>query len=212
MTQRRLVNRLNVPPIARSSLRPDVSQVELVDLRNHLRDALPNQLALFAQGADLGRRRGGLAQAGTRGVQLALQPGNFVGGLRALVAQRVDHADELADFFFETVNGLHVSRGRGSGHQNTSRKTVRTEQAVPARLARGGNGDDATIGRIVRSRLSAAQRRLVVSGERMDDGLDCLLDLRVRQGAIGVLEREPDRQADLALRHAFTVIPIELAH
>ena len=36
---------------------------------------------------------------------------------RALAAQRVDHPDELADFFFEAVNGLQICGYGGTGHR-----------------------------------------------------------------------------------------------
>jgi len=60
--------------------------------------------------------------------------------------------------------------------------------------------------------LSAPQRRLMPSGERMNDSLDDLLDFSVRQRTVGMLERQPDRQADLAVRHALPMVPIELTH
>lgn len=48
--------------------------------------------------------------------------------------------------------------------------------------------------------------------QRVDNGIDSLLDLRIGQRALGMLKRQADRQTDLPGRHALALIPIELAN
>src|SRR5215475_5293711 len=84
------------------------SQIELVNLGNHLHDARPDELALLAQGHDVRGRARGFTETRLGAIQLAFQPRDFVERLGPIRAQRVDHADELANFFFETINGLEI--------------------------------------------------------------------------------------------------------
>ncbi len=59
--------------------------------------------------ADFGRRAGRFGQPRAHAVELALEPRGLVDRLGALGAKRIDHADELADFFFEPVDRLQIS-------------------------------------------------------------------------------------------------------
>src|SRR5262245_50125940 len=94
------------------------SEIELVDLRDHLHDAIAKQLAFFAHAADLGARAARFRQACARRVELARQSRGFVHRLRAFRAEGVDHRDKLFDFFFETVNRLKVHSRTGSYHRD----------------------------------------------------------------------------------------------
>ena len=86
------------------------SEVEFVDVRDHLDHAVPDELALFAQAGELGRRRRRLGHLGSRRVELALETRHFVGRARALGPERVDHFHELTDLLFEAIDGLKVCR------------------------------------------------------------------------------------------------------
>ena len=112
-------------------------------MRDHLHDAITNYFALLAERRDFGRRARRFAQAGAHAVQLALEPRGFVDRAGALGAQRVDHADELTDFFFEAIYGLQISRYGATSHRDVpylNRTPCSAESAltmastVPARL------------------------------------------------------------------------------
>ena len=59
--------------------------------------------------------------------------------------------------------------------------------------------------RHMRSPASLSQHRAVLAHERSQNHLDALLHFGVGQRAIGCLERQPQRQADSAVRHALAL-------
>src|SRR6266550_2057790 len=61
------------------------------------------------------------------------------------------------------------------------------------------------------ARGSLSLNRVVRAHERGDNRVELCLHFLIRQRAIG-LERQAQRQADFALRHAFALIAIEEAH
>src|SRR5437763_3529714 len=91
------------------------SEVQLVDLGDHLDDARADELALLAEGGHFSRRAHRLAQTGLRRIELALEPADLVERLRPIQAERVDHRDERLDLLFEPIDGLKVDSGSGSG-------------------------------------------------------------------------------------------------
>jgi hypothetical protein len=98
-------------------------------VRDHLADARAHELALVAE---RGQFRGGafrFAQPRPRRAQLAFEPRDIVLPLRADGAQRVDHADQQADFFFEAINRLQVNGSTSAGHAGYS---LRNTQAFGA--------------------------------------------------------------------------------
>ena len=64
----------------------------------------------------------------------------------------------------------------------------------------------------MRSPASLSQHRAVLAHERSQNHLDALLDFGVGQRAFGRLERQPQREADSAVRHALARVPIEHAN
>src|SRR6476659_2135800 len=102
------------------------SEVELVDLRDHLGDAAADELALLAQRRDFRRGAGRLAEPRARRVDFALEPRDFVEGPRAIGPEAVNHSHELSDFFFEAINRLQIHGGGGTGHRLLRSLTVRS--------------------------------------------------------------------------------------
>src|SRR5687767_9065033 len=90
------------------------SEIQFVDVGNDFDDAETNLLAFVTQRSGLARTGLQLGDARRGRIELTLEAGRLVKGLRPICAKAVDQTDQLADFFFQAVNRLQVCR---SGHR-----------------------------------------------------------------------------------------------
>ena len=176
----------------RDDIRPERlggSEIELVDLRDHLHDARCGS-ARAPRGASTtsAEALGASASRARDAVELALQAARLRRAPRARSARSVSIMPTSCRTF-------------------SSRRSIGwTSTAVPVRTMI--TSSDAAFGRCHLPRSIAPCSR----DQRRDDGVDGVLHFAVGQRSLGIAERQPQRQADLAVRYALALIPIELAH
>src|SRR5438045_8213467 len=87
---------------------PCVLQVQALNLREHLADARPDEIALFAERGQLAGCAFRFRQTPLHRVELARQPRVLVRRARLFGAEPIDDADEQLDLLFEAIDRLEI--------------------------------------------------------------------------------------------------------
>src|SRR4051794_35632213 len=95
------------PPTAHRP--PPVSQTQCLELLEHLGDAPADHLAFVAQGRELDSHALGFGEPCVGHIELAREPLIFLRQPGLVAAEPLDHADELPDLLFETINRFEIN-------------------------------------------------------------------------------------------------------
>src|SRR3954453_17504031 len=92
---------------------PSRSEVQRLDLLEHLADAGAEQVPVLAEGGHLGIGAFRFGQPGARRIELSREPRVLFGHARAVPPKPLDPSNQQLELLFQTVDRFEIDRSRG---------------------------------------------------------------------------------------------------
>src|SRR5215210_9526712 len=152
-----------------SLLRFARSEIQALDLREHLVDARTNEVALLSERRHLGVHPFRFGHPRLHRIELAREPRIVVGGARVVRADAVDHADQQFDLLFEPIDRLELHLLHNALRQRISPSRLRPSglrRASPLDLSPFGAPAGKPCQSLASRLLRRAGRRFIAAARR----------------------------------------------